>query len=122
MSLGDNVDAFQRWLTLLTLVSAGLAALLYLGHQAWRLFHALDKLQQIVTHELSPNSGTSMKDDVVAIAQSVGKLQADVEQLATDKQLAHELLQLQLDTLSLELGSPVLNSKHRREEQDSEGS
>lgn len=122
MSLGDNVDAFQRWLTLLTLLSAGLAALLYLGHQAWRLFHALDTLQQIVSHELSPNSGTSMKDDVVAIAQNVGQLQADVAKLTRDKQLAHELLQLQLDTLHVELGKPVLDSRHRREEHDSEGS
>lgn len=114
------MDALQRWLTLVTLVSAALAALLYMGRQVWRLFHALDRLQHIVTHELSPNSGTSMKDDVVRIAQNVGQLQADMAQLVQDKQLAHELLQLQLNTVAHELGLDLhtpapSTATHRRE-------
>jgi hypothetical protein len=106
-----ELDALQRWLTLVTLVSAALAGLVYLSRQVWRGFKLMERLAELLQHELSPNSGTSMKDDVAAIAVAVGQLQADFTDLirdVTDSKLAgtsvHELLQLQLDDIHHELG------------------
>lgn len=111
------MDALQRWLTLVGLVSAALAGLIYIGRQLWRGFRVMERLVDIVQHELSPNTGSSMKDDVAAIARSVGFLQRDVKQLTEDKETAHELLQLQLDTVADALGLPgdTQQPQHRRE-------
>lgn len=116
------MDAVQRWLTLVTLVSAALAALLYLARQGWRLFKLLELLSSIVQHELSPNTGNSMKDDVAAIAVAVGKLQSDVSDLTLEKTAAHGQLQLQLDSIHHELGhaTPGLHRQatHKREDDE----
>lgn len=109
------MDAVQRWLTLLTLVSAALAGLLYVARQVWRGFKVVERLSDIVQHELSPNTGSSMKDDVAAIAVAVGRLQSDVEELRESKDTAHDVLQVQLDTIAEELGieGPLNTSKPR---------
>lgn len=114
------MDALQRWLTLLTLISAALAALLYLARQVWRGFRLVERLSEVVQHELSPNTGSSMKDDVAAIAVAVGKLQGDVAELTTSKETAHEVLQLQLETLQGEIrlhhpDGPPHDPTHKRE-------
>lgn len=105
------MDAVQRWLTLLTLVSAALAALLYLTQKMWRGFRIIERLAEVVQHELSPNSGSSMKDDigelkadVASIAIAVGEVQVDVADLRDSKQTAHDALQVQLDSIVDELG------------------
>lgn len=103
------MDAVQRWLTLVTLVAAALAALGYLVRQGWRLF----KLLEHVAMELTPNHGSSMKDDMTSVARAVGELQAEVRELGTTKRLEHQVLQLQLDGLRHELG---LTRAQEREE------
>ena len=108
------MDALQRWLTLLALVAAALAALGYVSRQVWRGFKILDKVSDIVLHELRPNSGSSMKDDVAAIARAVGQLQADVKDLTSSKDAAHTVLQIQLDSIVDELGMPPSTHRHRR--------
>lgn len=90
------MDAVQRWLTLLTLVSAALAGMLYLGRQTWRLFQVLER----ITYELSPNHGASMKDDLSAVAVAVGDLQAQVRELGIRKDAEHRLLRYQLNDLT----------------------
>lgn len=113
------MDAVQRWLTLLTLVSAALAGLIYLGRQTWRGFKVVEKLASVVEHELSPNTGSSMKDDVAAIAVAVGQVQRDVADLTESKETAHGLLQLQLDSLTDEVARhhppAEQHPTHRRE-------
>jgi hypothetical protein len=112
------VDAVQRWLTLVTLVAAALAALGYLTRQVWKGFQVIQRIHDVVNTELSPNSGSSMKDDVADIAVAVGRLQSDVRDLTTSKELAHEVLQLQLDTVADALALPrtTHHPQHRREE------
>lgn len=99
------MDAVQRWLTLLTLLAAALAALGYLIRAVWRGFTLLQHIHDKVLSELSSNGGESMKDDLHSVARAVGTLQREFEELRTTKQLAHELLQLQLDTLAEEVGA-----------------
>lgn len=86
-------STLERWLTLVVLASAALAAMLYLGRQSRSLFRVLAH----ITHELSPNGGSSMKDDITAVALAVGQLQADYADLVKTKQSEHLLLQAQLD-------------------------
>jgi hypothetical protein len=114
-----DTTVLERWLTLVTLASAALAAMLYLTRQFWRGFKVLEKLADVVNHELSPNSGTSMKDDVAAIAVAVGDLQANVKDLTQSKDMAHQLLQLQLDTVADALGLAQYGDQptHRGERQ-----
>lgn len=116
------MDAAQRWLTLLTLLAAALAALGYLTRQVWRGFQVIQRIHDVVNHELAPNSGSSMKDDIAAMAVALGHVQADLTDLTKNKDLAHQLLQLQLDTVAKELGlpapgpTPAHHPHHRREE------
>lgn len=98
------MDAVQRWLTLLTLVAAALAALGYLVRQTWQAAKWLQAIHDVVEHELSPNSGSSMKDDMAAMAVALGGLQRDVADLTESKETAHDVLQVQLDTLADALG------------------
>lgn len=107
------MDAVQRWLTLVTLVSAALAGLVYLSRQVWRGFRLMERLAEVVQHELSPNTGSSMKDDVAAIAVAVGQLQADFQDLVDSKDQAHDALQLQLDTIGHELVTHRDPGRHR---------
>lgn len=109
------MDAIQRWLTLVTLISAALAAMLYLSRQIWRGFRMMELLASVVEHELTPNTGSSMKDDVAAIAVAVGRLQGDLVELAAAKDITHGLIQMQLDTLTdaLDLSH---HPQHRGEE------
>jgi hypothetical protein len=104
------MDALQRWLTLLTLVAAALAALLYMARQTWKLFQVLER----ITYELSPNHGASMKDDLSAVAVAVGQLQGQVRDLQAGKDAAHTFLQLQLDGLEAEIHRH--HPKHRESE------
>lgn len=60
-------------------VAAGLAGTLYLGRKTVRFLRALDKLSKLVEHELTNNSGASMKDELHAVAVAVGVLQSDVQ-------------------------------------------
>lgn len=106
------MDAVQRWLTLLTLVAAALAALLYLGRQTWKLFQVLER----ITYELSPNHGASMKDDLSAVAVAVGELQSQVREMAAGKDAAHTFLQLQIDGLTHEVARH--HPQHKREAED----
>jgi hypothetical protein len=106
-------DAVERWLTLLGLMAAALAGLLYLARQLWRGFKIVERVADVVQHELSPNTGSSMKDDVAAIARAVGQLQSDVTELTRDKDTAHAALQLQLDAITHELGTTP--GAHKRE-------
>lgn len=105
------MDALQRWLTLLTLVAAALAALLYLARQTWKLFQVLER----ITYELSPNHGSSMKDDLSAVAVAVGQLQGQVRDMAAGKDAAHQLLQLQIDGLTHEVHTH--HPLHKREDE-----
>lgn len=109
------MDALQRWLTLLTLMSAALGALLYVSRQLWRGFRLIERLGDIIQHELTPNSGSSMKDDVAAIAVAVGQLQADVTDLTEAKETAHDALQLQVDSIVSELGLTSTHTKGRHQ-------
>lgn len=112
------MDSLTRWLALVTLVSAALAAVLYLARVTWQGFKAMDRLGVLLQHELTPNHGSSMKDELTRIAQSVGRLQRDVRDLTVAKQTAHELLQLQLDTVARELGLQTeQHPQHRREDE-----
>lgn len=111
------MDALQRWLTLVTLVAAALAALAYIVRQVWRGFRLVEKISNVILHELAPNSGSSMKDDLAAIARHVGQLQADVADLSESKDKAHAVLQIQLDSLVEELGPPS-SHRHRRPPDD----
>lgn len=104
------MDAVQRWLTLLTLIAAALAALLYLGRQTWKLFQVLER----ITYELSPNHGASMKDDLSAVAVAVGELQGQVRDMQTGKDAAHTFLQLQIEALEAEVNRH--HPQHKREE------
>lgn len=99
------MSSLERWLTLLTLIAAALAALLYVIRILWAGFRIMERVHTLVEHELTPNGGSSMRDDVAGIAVAVGGLQADLEELKRAKALAHELLQLQLDTLAGELAA-----------------
>lgn len=123
------MDAVQRWLTLVTLVSAALAGLLYLARQTWRAFRVMERLSDVVQHELSPNTGSSMKDDVAAIAVAVGQLQLQGRQLQSDMadiksdymsrpaaDAAHAALQLQLDSIHHDIGQHQAG-QHRREDE-----
>lgn len=105
------MDALQRWLTLVTLASAALAASLYLARQVWRAFKVLER----IAYELSPNHGSSMKDDLSAVAIAVGQLQGQVRDLATGKDAAHQLLQLQIDGLTHEVHTHHPQHKTERE-------
>lgn len=97
------MDALQRWLTLLTLLAAALAAMGYLTRQAWAGFKLVQRVHDLVEHELTPNGGSSMRDELAAVARIVGTVQGELSELVKTKQLAHELLQLQLDTITAEL-------------------
>lgn len=105
------MDAVQRWLTLLTLIAAALAALLYLGRQVWKLFQVLER----ITYELSPNHGASMKDDLSAVAVAVGELQGQVRDMQTGKDAAHTYLQRQIEALESEVHHH--HPQHKREDE-----
>lgn len=109
------MDAVQRWLTLLTLVAAALAALLYLARQTWKLFQVLER----ITYELSPNHGASMKDDVASVAVAVGEVQRQVADMASGKDAVHRFLQMQIDSLSAEVH--YHHPSHRRESESEPG-
>jgi hypothetical protein len=111
-----TVDALQRWLTLVTLVAAALAALGYLIRITWGGFVLVKRIHDLVEHELTANSGSSMKDDVAAMARALGGVQRDLIALTEDKELAHQVLQLQLDTVADALGLPRNHPQHRRED------
>lgn len=104
------MDAVQRWLTLVSLVAASLAALLYLGRQSWNLFRVLEH----ITYELSPNHGQSMKDDIAQVAVAVGQLQGQVRDMAAGKEAAHQFLQLQIESLTQEVHHH--HPQHKRED------
>lgn len=109
------MDAVQRWLTLVTLVSASLAALGYLGRKTWRGFLIVQRIHDLLEHEFTHNGGASLKDDVASIAVAVGSLQRTVSELTESKELAHEVLQIQLDSVVDALGIPQHHPQHRRE-------
>lgn len=102
------MDAVQRWLTLVAMLAAALAGLVYLSRQGWKFFQALEH----VLYELSPNHGASMKDDLSSVARAVGELQAQVKELASTKDAAHEVLQIQIDGLIHAAHEP----QHKRED------
>lgn len=106
------MDSLQRWLTLLTLLAAALGALGYLARQAWAGFKLVQRVHDLIEHELTPNGGSSMRDELAAVARTVGTVQADLEELVKTKALAHELLQVQLDTITAELGQG--SARHKR--------
>lgn len=114
-----HLDSLQRWLTLLGLLAAALAALGYLIRKAVWLVRVVEALHQLVDHELTHNGGSSMKDDVASIARAVGELQGEVRDLRIDKEAEHRALQLQLDGLVHELGPHEVVPRHKRE--DNEG-
>lgn len=108
------MDSLQRWLTLLVLISAALAALLYLSRMVWRGFQLVEQVGDLLQHELTHNSGSSMKDDLAAIAVAVGRLQLAVADLNSSKETAHTVLQIQLDSIVDELGLEPQSHRHRR--------
>lgn len=103
------MDGLQRWLTLLALLAAALAAIGYMVRLLWIGFRLVQRIHDLVEHELTPNGGSSMRDDVAGVARAVGNLQADMEELRQRKALAHELLQGQIEALAGELAA-----KHRK--------
>lgn len=114
------MDALQRWLALVSLLAASLAALGYLARQAWRGFQLVQRVHDLLEHELTPNGGSSMRDELIAVARALGAVQRDVSEvklevgdLTTAKQTAHELLQLQLDSITAELTERP--ARHKRE-------
>lgn len=98
------MDALQRWLTLVTLVAAALAALGFIVRMTWKGFRVVERVHELVDHELTPNDGSSMRDDVAAIAVAVGELQRDFHELRRDKAREHEAIQGELHSLARELG------------------
>lgn len=101
--------------TTVAAVAAGVAGGIYLARQLWRLVRGIQRVHELVTHELTHNGGGSMKDDLAAIATAVGQLQGDFRDLTRTKELAHELLQAQLDALHHELDTPGRPPRHREE-------
>lgn len=85
------MDSLQRWLTLVSLVAAALGALGYLIRKLRRAVRVLDAIDHLVDHELTHNGGTSIKDDITAIAQAVGGLQADLRDLEAEVRSHHPL-------------------------------
>lgn len=49
----------------------------------------LDRLEAVVSHELKPNGGSSMRDDVSDIARKVGELWGDVDDIKAHLGLPH---------------------------------
>lgn len=106
------MDAVQRWLTLLVLLASALAALAYLTRQAWSGFKLVQRVHDLLEHELTPNGGSSMRDELAAVAVAVGTVQSELLELVETKRIAHELLQLQLDSIAAEL--TMRPAQHRR--------
>jgi hypothetical protein len=65
----------------LPLLVAFLVALGYLLKRLRLAFRWLENIERITTKELEPNTGESMKDDMVGVAQSLGLLQRQVDEL-----------------------------------------
>jgi hypothetical protein len=88
-------------------LAAGLAGLWFILRGAWRVVRAAQSVYELLHTELTHNHGGSMKDEVAAIAVAVGKLQADLTDLAEAKDTDHALIRLQLETLGHELTRPL---------------
>lgn len=58
-------------------VAAGVAGLVYLARIAGHAVRALSTMSQLVERELTPNHGSSIKDDVHGMALALGKLQRE---------------------------------------------
>ena len=65
----------------LPLLVAFLVACGYLLKRLRLAFRWLENIERITTKELEPNTGDSMKDDMVGVAQSLGLLQRQVDEL-----------------------------------------
>lgn len=65
----------------LAALAAGVAGLLYLGQRARRAVRALEALQRLVSHELTHNHGSSIKDDTHGIAVSTKQISDAVDEL-----------------------------------------
>lgn len=87
----DQADV-ERWAVWVAAISAGVAGVLYLLGKArtvvrrawswWAETRArFDRLDALLTHELQPNSGSSLKDAVVANAAGVNRLEQRVDDL-----------------------------------------
>lgn len=115
------MDALQQSLTTMALVAAALAGLGYLTRQVWRGFQVIQRIERILSYELTPNGGGSLRDDLTHVAQAVGDvqgqvgdLQGQVVELTETKRVAHELLQRQLDALTAQLLEQEDTSRHRK--------
>lgn len=69
--------------TLVAVLAAGLAGLIYLGQRARTAMRAIEALQRVVSHELTHNHGTSIKDDTYGIAVSTKQISDAVDELRT---------------------------------------
>lgn len=82
-------DTVEGWALYLTAVAAGLGAVLYLLHALVKFggwvrvgFRRVQALGDLLEHELTPNHGGSMKDNLTSIARGLGSAQrrlADIE-------------------------------------------
>jgi hypothetical protein len=105
--------------TATAVIAAGLAGLAYLTRAALRFARSVLSIHDLIQRELSQNSGSSMKDELAAVAVAVGQLQGQVEDLKESKDEAHHILQTQLDSIHTHLGAPdPLFPNHRRERDD----
>lgn len=65
----------------LPLLVAAMVALGYLLRRLRLAFKWLENIERLTSKELEPNTGDSMKDDMVGVAQSLGLLQRQVDEL-----------------------------------------
>jgi hypothetical protein len=79
-------DTVEGWALYLTAVAAGVGAVIYLlralvrvgrwAREGWRRARAV---LDLIEHELTPNHGGSMKDNLTAIARGLGSAQARLD-------------------------------------------
>lgn len=81
-------DTTEGWALYLTAVAAGMAAILYILRamvRGWRWARLgwvrARALGDLLEHELSPNHGGSMKDNLTAIARGLGAAQGRLAEI-----------------------------------------
>jgi hypothetical protein len=81
-------DSVEGWALYLTAIAAGLGAVVYLlralvkaGRWLRRGFLRGREVLDLLEHELTPNHGSSIKDDVTAMAVQLGHAQRRLDEI-----------------------------------------
>lgn len=75
------MSMFGDWAATVAGVAAGVAGLGYLARLVWRGAVKLDRINELVSRELTHNHGSSMKDDLHGIAVALVETQRQVDDL-----------------------------------------